>query len=155
MGKKNIQNAIKPKVGRFKIFFVSTSRLNKVIAISLAGATWKPGRTIGSWVQLALPDYLGWLGTVEPCIHDNLCRSSGWGRTIPVTVHDYFKCTKVYLSQMLCRDFPGNPWIFQGNSWESHGIPSFIWQRCTTVNMLPICRVWVIKSRASAPLSEK
>ena len=28
-----------------------------------------PGRTFWSWVQLALSDYLGWQGTVEPCPH--------------------------------------------------------------------------------------
>ena len=32
------------------------------------GTTWKPGGTIWSWVQLAPPDYLGWPGTVVPCI---------------------------------------------------------------------------------------
>ena len=30
----------------------------------IGGAIWKPGGTIWSWVQLAPPDYLGWLGTI-------------------------------------------------------------------------------------------
>ena len=34
----------------------------------IGGAIWKPGGTIWSWVQLAPPDYLGWSGTVEPCL---------------------------------------------------------------------------------------
>ena len=62
MGEKIYRNNIKPKVWEIKIFFVSISRLNKVIAIKFAG---KPERQAGlSDPGSTLPCLTTWVGCV-------------------------------------------------------------------------------------------